>query len=143
MPIAVTVFIATTLSVLGTLLIEKTAVMASVLGGFLRLTLSENPGVAFGLSLPYPLQEILIGIALFTMLVLAYKTCHSRFSSVGFGLILGGAIGNLIDRIPDGLVTDYFAVGTFPVFNIADACITIGAGMLLMQSMKKESILPR
>lgn len=143
MLIVVTAFVAAILSVLGTLLMEKTAVMTSVFGGFLRLTLSKNPGVAFGLLLPYPLQEILITIALLTMFVFAYRTRYSRFSSLGFGLILGGAIGNLIDRFPDGLVTDYFAVGTFPVFNIADACIVVGAGMLLMQSMKKESILPR
>ncbi len=138
MSIAVTAFVAATLSVLGTLLMEKMVVMTSVLGGFLRLTLSRNPGVAFGLSLPYPLQEILISFALLTMFVFAYRTRHSRFSSLGFGLILGGAIGNLIDRIPDGLVTDYFAIGTFPVFNIADACITVGAGMLILESLRKK-----
>ncbi len=138
MSIAVTAFVAATLSVLGALLMEKMVVMTSVLGGFLRLTLSRNPGVAFGLSLPYPLQEILISFALLTMFVFAYRTRHSRFSSLGFGLILGGAIGNLIDRIPDGLVTDYFAIGTFPVFNIADACITVGAGMLILESLRKK-----
>ncbi len=138
MSIVVTAFVAAILSVLGTFLMEKTAVMTSVFGGFLRLTLSKNPGVAFGLSLPYPLQEILIAIALLTMLAFACKTRQNRFSSLGFGLILGGAIGNLIDRIPDGLVTDYFAVGTFPVFNIADACITVGAGMLILESLRKK-----
>ena len=41
-------------------------------------------------------------------------------SQISFGLIIGGAVANLVDRLPDGLVTDYIAVGTFPVFNVPE-----------------------
>ncbi len=128
-------------SVLAALSAEHLTRPVSVVGNFLQLTLSYNPGIAFGLSIPYPLQEILIAIALCVMLILAFKAKHDRFSSLAFGLIIGGAVGNLIDRIPDGLVTDYLSVGTFPIFNVADACITVGAGILVMQSMRKKSII--
>ncbi len=132
--------VAAILSVLSSFLAEKFLVHASVLGGFLRLTLSHNPDIAFSIGLPYPFKEILIACALLAVLVLAFRSKHSALSSLAFGLIIGGAIANLIDRVPDGVVTDFIAVGTFPVFNIADACITVGAGMLLMESLvhKKE-----
>ncbi|MDY6867785.1 MAG: signal peptidase II, partial [Chloroflexota bacterium] len=53
-------------------------------------------------------------------------------------LQLGGALGNLIDRIRFGPVTDFISVGEFPVFNIADACITIGVGLLILSMWLSE-----
>lgn len=102
--------------------------------GFLTLQLSKNPGIAFSINIPSPWEEILILSALGAVCVMAIRSTSHRFGSIAFGLIIGGAIANLIDRFPDGLVTDYVAIGTFPVFNAADTCITIGAIFLLLEA---------
>lgn len=57
---------------------------------------------------------------------------------VAIGLEFGGAIGNLIDRIQIGHVTDFISVGNFPVFNIADASITVGVGVMLIALWREE-----
>ena len=51
---------------------------------------------------------------------------------IALAMQMGGALGNLIDRIRFGPVTDFIAVGSFPVFNVADASITVGVGILLL-----------
>jgi signal peptidase II len=111
-------------------------VRVPLLGSFAGLELSHNPGIAFGIRLPPVLQEILIGIALVIVAIIAVRSArqmpNSQFS---FGLILGGGIANIIDRIPDGLVTDFIQIGSFPTFNIADSCITVGAALLLVESL--------
>lgn len=117
-----------------TALTERIAVIGSAVG----LQLSYNPGVAFGLQLPSPLQEMLIGVALCVVGVLAYRERSQRCAQIAFGLILGGAVANIIDRVPDGVVTDYFQVGTFPIFNVADSAITIGAALLLCEAVFAE-----
>ncbi len=105
-----------------------------LLGSWARLELVQNPGIAFGLRIPSPWQEILILVALAVMLFVARKS-RTVLSQVGYGLIVGGALANVIDRLPDGFVTDYFAVGTFPIFNVPDSCITIGVALILAESM--------
>ncbi len=105
----------------------------SIIPGFLTLKLSHNPGIAFSISIPSPWEEILIVSALIAVCVFAVKSKPDRFVSTAFGLIIGGAVANIIDRLPDGFVTDYVAAGTFPVFNAADSCITIGAALLLLE----------
>lgn len=105
-----------------------------VLGNFARLQYAENPGIAFGLHFPSPFQEILILIALGIVFAVALRS-KTVLSKVGFGLIIGGALGNIADRLIHGMVTDYFAVGTFPIFNVADSCITVGVGILLVESL--------
>jgi signal peptidase II len=106
----------------------------SLLGSFAGLQYSRNPGIAFGMRLPGGYQELLIIIALCFVIGLAWKTAHTKISRIGYGLIVGGAMGNVIDRLKDGFVTDFFQVGTFPIFNVADSCITIGVVFLLAES---------
>jgi signal peptidase II len=103
--------------------------------GYLSLTLLHNSGVAFGLKLPVFLQYGAIGLALLGVFFIAQKA-QSIFEQLVYGLILGGACANLFDRVMDGVVTDYFQIGTFPVFNVADVCITVGVGLLLMHSKR-------
>ena len=55
------------------------------------------------------------------------------------GLMLGGAIGNLIDRFTQGYVTDFISVGSFPVFNVADSCVTVGVGLLVLATILEEN----
>lgn len=115
-----------------------------LLGSFVGLELSHNPGIAFGLRLPPVFQEVLIGIALVIVAIIAVRSTRhpiSRYPDIpmiAFGLILGGGIANIIDRIPDGLVTDFIQIGTFPTFNIADSCITVGAALLLWEGWRQQ-----
>lgn len=104
-----------------------------ILGDWAYIVLASNPGIAFGIQLPWPFQEILILLALVLVLIIALRS-WSIAAHTGYGLILGGALANVIDRAGDGFVTDYFAVGGFPVFNIPDSCISIGLVILLAES---------
>ena len=110
-------------------LIERIAIV----GSFIGLQRSYNEGIAFGINLPPIFQEALILTALIAVGALALRSSRAMLSQIGFGLILGGGLANIIDRIPDGLVTDLFQVGTFPIFNVADSCITVGVGLLLLE----------
>ncbi len=102
--------------------------------GFLRLTHVRNTGSAFGLLqdqvLLLPIVAF-IGIAVLLFFVLFR---HRRFpflstmpAKLVFGLILGGTVGNLIDRLNYGYVTDFIAIGRWPAFNIADSAVVVGA----------------
>lgn len=143
LPLSFTAIAAVCVSFIGKLLAD--AFLTSripVIGGFAGLQYTQNPGVAFGVQMPPLLQSFLILAALAAVFFVAVRARHTPLGSIAFGLILGGALGNVLDRLRDGLVTDYFQVGTFPIFNVADSCITIGAAMLLMEGVlmrKKQS----
>ena len=102
-----------------------------IVGSFAGLEPAFNSGIAFGINLPY--QDLIIFVALILVCVVAWRTAKTKLSAVGFGLIVGGALANIADRLMDSLVTDFFQIGTFPVFNVADSCITIGVGFLLLE----------
>lgn len=113
-------------------------------GSFLRFTHLQNTGAAFSLSLPNGSYNRIFFIAttlLATVLIfyLLYKATH-KLQVWAFGLVLGGALGNLIDRIIRGGVTDFidfdipdmFGMQRFPVFNVADSSIFIGMVLLII-----------
>lgn len=106
----------------------------AVIGSFVGLVPVSNPGIAFGIRLPNGIQELLIIIALLFVIFAAFRSHHSRFDDWGYGLIVGGAMGNVCDRLLDGLVTDFFQIGSFAIFNVADSCISVGVILLLAQS---------
>ena len=121
----------------------------NLIPGFLNITHVRNTGAAFGFlnAVDFPFKtSIMIGVALLALVVLtlyAYNTKpQGTFARIGFALIVGGAIGNLIDRASTGYVTDFIDVfwGTyhFWAFNIADATITIGAILLLLDTIESE-----
>lgn len=101
-----------------------------IIGSYVRLRLTHNPYIAFSIALPVAVQTILIAAALIAVFLVALRAKDTT-SRIAFGLILGGALANIVDRLGDGFVTDYVSVGTFPVFNAADICITLGAGLLI------------
>ncbi|TSC58605.1 MAG: signal peptidase II [Candidatus Peregrinibacteria bacterium Greene0416_19] len=103
-----------------------------VFGSFAGFERAYNSGIAFSIMLPHGLQTVLIIAALLLVMFLAVRSARTTVQQAGFGLIIGGALGNIADRLPDGFVTDYMQVGTFPVFNLADSCITVGVGLLLI-----------
>lgn len=112
-----------------------------ILGDFMGLQYSVNPGIAWGIRLPDGLQEILIVAALIIVAVLAVRSTQAHF--LPFGLILGGGLANVVDRLPDGVVTDYFQVGTFPIFNVADSFVTVGVLLLLIASSRGKGYVVR
>ncbi len=111
-----------------------------VIGNFFRLTFIENRGISFGLfsnvSSPY-LTPILLGISFVVVALLVYtyiKDGDNLLVRISTVLILGGAIGNIVDRFVDGKVVDFldFGIGVkrWPYFNLADSVIVIGSFIL-------------
>jgi signal peptidase II len=114
-----------------------------------RLTHIENPGAAFGLFQESTSQwkiVLLIAfsvLALVVVLTLLWRMNHSRIAGVALVLILGGASGNLFDRLLHGSVVDFllFYVSRYewPAFNIADSAIVIGASLLVWDILRGGS----
>lgn len=108
-----------------------------ITGDFFRFTYIENPGMAFGIQIAGPWFFTLFStVASIAILVILYRMRHERLlSRLALAFVLGGAIGNLIDRFAYGRVVDFldFGFGTtrFPVFNIADAGVSIGMVVLI------------
>lgn len=100
--------------------------------GPLHLRLGHNPGVAFGLGDAAPTWMILAISSTVAVLLAAAAWRHHIDSAVAAGLILGGAVANLIDRLEAGTVVDMFDLRWWPTFNVADIGITLGVGLLLL-----------
>ncbi len=101
--------------------------------GFFRLTRVHNTGAVFGLfqGQSFPLTIIaLVGVAALLLYALFFYRklpfLNNRLGKLALGLVLGGTVGNLIDRIYLGYVTDFIAVSIWPAFNIADPAIVVG-----------------
>ncbi|MBL4615270.1 MAG: signal peptidase II [Magnetovibrio sp.] len=110
---------------------------------FFNIVLAWNPGISFGMfgnAGAYSV-EILIGLTLTISAVLAVwlMRAETRLTAWGLGLIVGGAIGNVIDRFRFGAVMDFLDVHVlgyhWPTFNIADSAIVIGAGALMWEAL--------
>lgn len=119
----------------------------AVIPGFLRFTLVHNTGMAFGLlsGSDIPFKTFLMTLARVAALSLvtlyALRSPHGeRLTRLGPALILGGAFGNIIDGIRLGYVVDFIDVfvrdAHWPAFNIADSCICVGVGLLLLDSLR-------
>lgn len=108
-----------------------------VLGAFFRLTYIHNPGAVFGLRLGNPsLHLALAFVALIVVGGLLWRlSSEDRRTAIGLSLVLGGAIGNIIDRVRYGVVIDFldFGIGSarWWVFNLADACVSAGTILLI------------
>lgn len=96
--------------------------------GFFRLTYTTNTGGAFSIFANHNFLLSIAAVLGITILIiyLRYLPIRSTILKAGLALDLGGAIGNLIDRIRVGEVTDFIDVGPWPVFNIADSSVVIG-----------------
>jgi signal peptidase II len=115
-----------------------------IIPGFLRLTHTENTGAAFSLFADSTARwktGMLIAFSVIALLVVAFllwKNNHAHVATgIGLSLIMGGALGNLWDRLARGRVVDFllFYVGRYqwPVFNLADSAIVVGAGLLVIE----------
>jgi signal peptidase II len=120
-----------------------------VIPGFFDIVRSQNRGVAFGLmndsnSAWRTVVLILFSaVALLLVAGLLWRASRlDRWTATGLSLVLGGAAGNLFDRILWGRVTDFleFYIGDlhWPTFNVADSCIVIGSGLLLLELLRPK-----
>jgi signal peptidase II len=121
-----------------------------IIPGFFRITHTENTGAAFSLfadsASPWR-TGLLIAfsvIALLVVTVLLWKNNHAHIATgVGLSLIMGGALGNLWDRIARGRVIDFLLFYVkryqYPVFNLADSAIVVGAGLLVIEILFSKS----
>jgi signal peptidase II len=111
---------------------------ADVIPGVLRITLVKNSGAAFGLFEGGRVFFIIASVvAIGFILYLGFRLpVVERYKRYLLGLILGGAVGNLIDRIYDGAVIDFIEMGLkghwWPVYNVADIAVSVGAVLLLI-----------
>lgn len=111
--------------------------------GPVQLRLVHNAGVAFSLGDTLPPWLITLITGVITLLILGYSW-QSGWSQPplrrwAITAILAGAAANLVDRLQDGLVTDYLHTGWFPTFNLPDCLITTGAALLIFTSLRAES----
>lgn len=113
-------------------LLESGVRSVPVLGEYIRFTYVENRGAAFGLLQDQTAFFILVGLVVISVIVASYRYIPepSSLLNICLGLQMGGAIGNLIDRIHVGYVVDFIDLTFWPVFNIADSAICIGVAGL-------------
>jgi signal peptidase II len=109
----------------------------TLITGFLSLTYIKNDGGAFGI-LGGSQMILLVGSAVAVVVVLWMLLSGRPSTMLGCGLILGGAAGNLLDRLRSGEVTDYVHFSFWYIFNAADAAIVVGVGLLLLSALRPE-----
>jgi signal peptidase II len=125
----------------------------NVIPGLLDLTHVRNTGAAFGLlsGIDFPFKPVILTVVATGALVAigAYAlrlSAHETLARVGLALILGGALGNLVDRATAQYVVDFVDVYWrgyhFWAFNVADAAITVGAGVVIVDMLRTGSNVP-
>jgi signal peptidase II len=116
-----------------------------VIGDVLQLTLVRNPGAAFSTGTSYTVVLTLIAIVAVGVVLFLSRRTFDRIWAFGLGCLLGGVLGNLTDRIfrePGplrGHVVDFLQLPNWPVFNVADICINVAAGVIILQAFRGVS----
>nr|WP_238423619.1 signal peptidase II [Gordonia sp. 'Campus'] len=111
-----------------------------IIGDVVTLRLVRNSGAAFSLATGYTWVLSIIALVVVVVIIRYSSRLRSRWWALGLALVLGGAIGNLIDRIfrspqvLQGHVVDFVSVGWWPVFNVADSAVVCGAVLLVVLS---------
>jgi signal peptidase II len=108
----------------------------------LQLNLAFNNGMAFGQGQGFGPVIAVIATVVIVYLLASLRTEGSRLGTLGMGLLIGGAAGNLIDRLfrgddgfMQGAVVDFIDLQWFPIFNVADMAINVGAGLLILNGI--------
>ena len=129
------------------------ALCSLAIPGFFQITHVHNRGAAFGIFADSPSEWKIAALVMFSIVALAivsvllWRNSHSMHTTgIGLALILGGAVGNLWDRLLSGRVVDFllFYVGQYqwPAFNVADSAIVVGAGLLVVEILFGKSSAP-
>lgn len=126
-------------------LVSKVAASAGLddgpvrLGAAMTLRLVHNPGVAFGVGARLPSWALLVITGL-AVSGLAWAAWHEALGpAAAAGLVVGGAVANLLDRAAGGTVVDIFDLGWWPTFNVADICITVGAAVMVLAAARPHA----
>ncbi|MPZ15082.1 MAG: signal peptidase II [Chloroflexi bacterium] len=108
-----------------------------IAGDLLRLTYVANRGAAFGILQEQTVFFVVVSSLVIALIIASYRyfPMSSTLLSLALGLQLGGALGNLVDRIRYGYVVDFIDVSIWPVFNVADSAIVTGVGILALHLM--------
>lgn len=107
--------------------------------------LQYNEGISFSLNRSGPLATTVGTLVVAAIVLLVAVRAAPGLPTYGFGLLLGGGVGNVVDRLAaqPHRVTDFVAVGAFPVFNLADSAITVGFVLLLVAVVRGERLVAR
>ncbi len=117
----------------------------SVIDGVLGFRFTENPGAAFSMLPDAGTFLALAALAVSIYLIVALRKERPWHETVGFSLVIGGALGNLVDRVArgdglvDGKVIDWIDLGPIPTFNLADASISIAVAVIIIGSWRTKS----
>ena len=125
-----------------------------VVDGYFDLRYAENPGVAFSMLQDIPggmLSLVAVGAFLLVLYYLRKMPVDNRRLHVALGLVGGGALGNLVDRVLYGRVTDFIVwkarwggrVHEWPAFNVADAALCIGVGLMVLDMFRAKKDSPQ
>ncbi len=114
------------------------------LAGPVWLRLTSNPGISFSIGAHWSLTTVLEAVVALVVVGAAWNA-HGSLAAVGFGLLTGGGVANTLDRLtsPSGRVSDFIAVGSFPVFNLADVAVTLGAVALIVEILRGHQLIGR
>ena len=108
--------------------------------GSLQLALSFNSGVAFSLGQGSGLAVVPIALAVVLVVVYVARSLSGRLAAASVGLVVGGALGNIVDRVlrsHDGAVVDFIDLQWWPVFNLADVAVVVGGILLSLASLRR------
>ncbi|MBW4077601.1 MAG: signal peptidase II [Acidobacteria bacterium] len=125
---------------------RHTLVMHSIhLFGAAWLRLQFNSGISFSINQSGPLVTSILTAIIAAVVVVVGLRANSGAPAVGFGLLLGGGVANLADRLlsTPHRVTDFISLGSFPVFNLADVSITCGFVVLFIAALRGDRLLTR
>jgi len=108
-----------------------------ILGGLAFLTHAENTGGAFSILTGTPWLFVAVSSTLIVAALIWFvvKRPTDLLLVLGLGLLIGGAAGNLVDRVTFGYVTDFLDVRIWPVFNVADSGVVVGTGLIVLASV--------
>jgi len=98
---------------------------------WLSIVFVENTGIAFSLPVPGGLSGIVAVVVSLYLAAEIWRKQSVKTVKLAYTLIIAGALGNLIDRVWHGAVTDFISVSTFPVFNLADSFICVGVALVI------------
>lgn len=117
-----------------------------VVGSLLQLNLARNPGAAFSTGTSYTVGLSCIAVVAAATVLWYSRRLASPLWAFGLGCLLGGVLGNLTDRVfrepgfMRGHVIDFLQLPNWPIFNVADICINLAAGVIVLQAIRGVSI---
>ncbi|MGA7834626.1 MAG: signal peptidase II [Acidimicrobiales bacterium] len=113
--------------------------------GALWLRLRYNSGVSFSINSSGPLVTTIATLVIAIIVVGVGLNANRGLATIGFGLLIGGGVANVIDRLAatPHEVTDFIAVSSFPVFNLADVAITLGFVILMVAAVRGDRLIAR